>query len=68
MLVCSCRAVNERTVQAAASAGATSTHDLGRMTGAGTRCGGCLPTLEALLREIDERAPDTRAATANTAA
>ena len=49
MYVCHCRAVNDRTVRAAADAGAVTVDDLMRACGAGTDCGGCHGVLEELL-------------------
>jgi bacterioferritin-associated ferredoxin len=49
VLICHCKAVNDRTLNAAIAAGARGADDLARMCGAGSRCGGCLPALEALL-------------------
>lgn len=51
MIVCSCRAVNERTTRGCVVAGARSVEAIGAMCGAGTQCGGCRPLLEALLAE-----------------
>ena len=49
MYVCHCRAVNDRTVRAAADAGALTVDDLMRSCGAGTDCGGCHSVLQELL-------------------
>ena len=50
MYVCHCRAVNDRTVHAAADAGTLTVDDLMQETyGAGGDCGGCHTTLEELL-------------------
>ncbi len=51
MLVCHCRAVREAEVRAAIMAGALDAPAVGRACGAGTACGGCLPTVERLLDE-----------------
>jgi bacterioferritin-associated ferredoxin len=51
MFVCSCRAVTDRTVNAAIASGATCIEDVAERCGAGTRCGGCWPELERLLHE-----------------
>lgn len=55
MLVCHCRAVNERAVARAVDAGAESVEDIGRTCGAGTCCTGCHPELERLLSERAHR-------------
>ena len=49
MLICSCKAVSERTVRAAIADGASSIDDVGRRCGAGTQCGGCHLLIEELL-------------------
>jgi bacterioferritin-associated ferredoxin len=49
--VCHCRAVTDGRVRCAIEEGAREPSELGRRCGAGTRCGGCLPALQALLAE-----------------
>ena len=49
MLVCHCRAVCDRVIRQCIRDGARSTDEVGDACGAGTRCGGCRPTIEALL-------------------
>jgi bacterioferritin-associated ferredoxin len=49
MYVCHCRAVNDRTVLAAAAQGAVTVDDLTRACGAGGDCGGCHAVLDELL-------------------
>ena len=51
MLVCSCRAVSDRTVRASIAGGAACVDDVARMCGAGSRCGGCWPELSRLLAD-----------------
>ncbi len=51
MYVCLCRGVTERSVCAAIAAGACSVQDLAAGCGAGSRCGGCLPSIERILEE-----------------
>jgi bacterioferritin-associated ferredoxin len=48
---CLCRAVPERSVREAVAAGASTMGELRASCGAGTGCGGCLPSLRRLLRE-----------------
>lgn len=55
MIVCHCRAVNERAVERAIDAGARSVEEVGARCGAGTHCGGCHPELERLLSERAQR-------------
>ncbi len=49
MIVCSCEAVSERTVQAEIASGASCVDDLTSRCGAGAGCGSCWPELERLL-------------------
>ena len=58
MIVCSCRRVNAAAIEAAIDGGAHDVTAVAETCGAGTRCGGCWPTLEALL----ERAAPLQAA------
>ncbi|HWC10476.1 MAG TPA: (2Fe-2S)-binding protein [Acidimicrobiales bacterium] len=51
MYVCHCRAVTDGRVRCAIEEGAREPAEVGRRCGAGTRCGGCLPALQALLAE-----------------
>jgi len=53
MFVCSCRAVTDRTVDAAIASGASSIEEIATRCGAGGRCGGCWPELERLLEAHD---------------
>jgi bacterioferritin-associated ferredoxin len=51
VIICHCRVVSDRAVRAAISAGAASVEEVGALSGAGTGCGGCVPSVEALLAE-----------------
>ena len=51
MIVCSCRAVSDRTVKAAIASGASNIPEVAARCGAGARCGGCWPALSELLDE-----------------
>ena len=51
MYACLCRAVSERNVRAAVAEGANTVAQVRAACGAGTGCGGCLPSLRRLLRE-----------------
>ena len=51
MYACLCRAVTERSVREVVAAGASSVSAVRATCGAGTGCGGCLPSLKRLLRE-----------------
>ena len=50
MIVCHCTAVSDRTVAQAIAAGARDEFDVARACGAGSICGGCVPTVSRLLR------------------
>ncbi len=64
MFVCSCRAVTDRTVDAAIASGATCIEDVADRCGAGSRCGGCWPELERLLHDHAEQVSHTHVAVA----
>lgn len=49
MIVCLCRNVSDRAVAGAIQAGARTAADVARATGAGTGCGCCRGTVEAML-------------------
>ena len=52
MILCHCKAVNDRQVHAAIAQGATNRSALAELcNGASSHCGGCWPALEALLLE-----------------
>ena len=56
MYVCSCRAVTDRTVRAAVASGARTIEEIAERCGAGSKCGGCWPTLQHLLDEAKANA------------
>ena len=49
MQVCHCLAVNDRRIVEEITSGALDIEDVAARCGAGARCGGCHPTIEALL-------------------
>jgi bacterioferritin-associated ferredoxin len=51
MYVCHCRAVSDRVIRAVIADGVAHMEDLATRCGAGSRCGGCRPALQALLDE-----------------
>lgn len=55
MIVCHCRAVNERTVTRVVDHGADTVAEIGERCGAGTSCTACHPELERLLSERAHR-------------
>lgn len=56
MLICHCRSVTDHQIREATNSGAKTVAQVGRICGAGTRCGGCAP---AVLEIVEvERARD----------
>lgn len=49
MIVCHCEVVTDRCVRAAVACGAETVDDVASQCAAGTQCGGCRPTIAALL-------------------
>lgn len=49
MLVCHCLAVNEATLRDVIAAGARDEFDVAKACGAGSVCGGCVPTVSRIL-------------------
>jgi bacterioferritin-associated ferredoxin len=62
MYACLCRAVPERSVREVVAAGASTVAAVRASCGAGTGCGGCLPSLRRLLRECLSTEPVCTAA------
>jgi bacterioferritin-associated ferredoxin len=63
MVVCSCRAVTDRTVRAALAGGARTVDELAGLCAAATGCGGCSPTLERLIADYARADGDLVSAT-----
>lgn len=61
MLVCHCRAVNHRQIEAAALCGARSVREVVGACGAGGVCGGCRPAIEEILEGTPAALPARRA-------
>jgi len=55
MMVCSCKAVSDRTVRAAIAAGAATVDDVTSRCRAGGGCGGCHSLLEQLLADAQPK-------------
>jgi len=55
MLVCHCRGITDRQIRRLVKAGACSTRDVARATGAGLRCGGCRSNVKRVVDEAVER-------------
>ena len=51
MIVCLCRGISERRIEATVAAGAKTAGDVSRACGAGTDCGACSPLIAALVEE-----------------
>jgi bacterioferritin-associated ferredoxin len=49
LIVCHCEVVTDRSIRAAIDDGAVSLDEIGRHCAAGTNCGGCRPSIAALL-------------------
>ncbi len=56
MLVCHCKAVNDRRIREEISRGARDEFDIASACGAGGVCGGCLPAIGAILAEAGSAA------------
>jgi bacterioferritin-associated ferredoxin len=52
LILCHCNIVSDRCVRAAVADGAVSVDDVGRACAAGTHCGGCRPSIAALLATL----------------
>jgi bacterioferritin-associated ferredoxin len=55
MIVCSCFAVNDRSLRRHAQEGASCVDEVGRRCGAGTGCGSCRVRIERIVREEADR-------------
>jgi bacterioferritin-associated ferredoxin len=54
VIVCHCRVVNHRDIEAAVDDGARSVPEVSDICGAGTDCGGCVPAIaDTLARHLD---------------
>jgi bacterioferritin-associated ferredoxin len=51
MIVCHCRAVNDRVIRKAVTEGARTRVEVTEACEAGQECGGCHPTIEQVLEE-----------------
>lgn len=52
MIVCHCKGTTDREIQAAATRGRGTCAEVERRCGAGGGCGGCKPTIVAILAEL----------------
>lgn len=52
MLICHCKKVMDSTIREAARNGARSRGLVGRVCGAGTGCGGCLPAVDEIIDDV----------------
>ncbi|WP_432558622.1 (2Fe-2S)-binding protein [Granulicoccus sp. GXG6511] len=60
MIVCHCEVVSDRQIRKAIGNGVACAGAVGLVTGAGTQCGNCLPSIEALLTQYAGVAPPDR--------
>jgi bacterioferritin-associated ferredoxin len=51
VIVCHCRAVSDRAIREVVRSGATTCREVALACHAGRRCGGCRPTIAALIDE-----------------
>ena len=56
-LVCMCNLVDEKEIVSVLKKGATSASDIQRLTRAGTSCGKCLPVIDELVNEFQNKKP-----------
>jgi bacterioferritin-associated ferredoxin len=62
MIVCHCQVVSDRSIRAAVDDGAVTLDEVARRCSAGTRCGGCWPTIAALLAALSSGEQEQTAA------
>ena len=55
MIVCHCRVVNHRDIEAAIDGGARTVPDVSEICGAGSRCGGCVPAIADHIADVLEK-------------
>lgn len=52
MIICHCEVVSDREIEAEVQQGASCPDDIARRCAAGTNCGGCAPSIAALLASL----------------
>ncbi|HSC88636.1 MAG TPA: (2Fe-2S)-binding protein [Polyangiaceae bacterium] len=57
MLICHCRAVHDRKIREQVLGGAQTVGQVGRATGAGTCCGGCVPAIREIVESVGRPLP-----------
>ncbi len=55
MVVCHCHVVSDKALRDEIASGAFDADDLAERCGAGSRCGGCIPVVEAIVAEENLR-------------
>lgn len=60
-IICQCEVVRERTIAKVIRQGADTVEAVQAACGAGTMCGGCIPSIEALIAEHRDPSRATRA-------
>jgi len=68
LIVCSCYAVTDREIRRLAREGARSPRQLAKACGAGSACGGCRPSVRAILAEAAPAPAEPEAALSLSAA
>ena len=58
MLVCHCNAISDRAIRKAVRKGASNASEVGMRTGAGVGCGGCLDSVNGIIRAESGSARD----------
>jgi bacterioferritin-associated ferredoxin len=68
MIVCVCKAVSDRHIRSAVTAGVSCVRELSRQTGLGTCCGKCVPEARATLADCLAGRDETSCLSAGLAA
>ena len=55
MVICHCELVNDRTIAEVAAGAELTADEVAERCGAGSRCGGCVDSIERLLAAADAR-------------
>ncbi len=61
MIVCHCKAVNDRSIREVIQRGARTPREIALACQAGRKCGGCIPVVRELLANETETAPSAEA-------
>ena len=55
MLVCHCHALSDRAIRKCVRDGAETRKEVAKACGAGSSCGGCLPVVDRIINQSEER-------------